>query len=97
MDDTGDFIDWAYDEKSDSFSGATLGTLFSMNRVFDEPIVDFTAKRKAPPALPPLVPLAPVSYLGSWFNFKKGATGDTIDALRKSPDWSNSSLASDNS
>ena len=82
LDDTGDFVDWAFDEKSASFKGATLGTVFSMHRVFDEPVVDFSAKRKAPPTLPPLVPLAPVSYLGSWFNFSKGKSGDAVDALR---------------
>lgn len=83
VDDTGDFVDWIFDEQGETLVGMTIGTLFSIRRVFDEPVVDFTVGRRAAPAMPPPIPLAPISYLGSWFNFKKGKSGDAIDGLRE--------------
>lgn len=67
----------------ESVCRATLGTLFAIRRVYDEPVIDYTAGRRAPPAMPQPVPLASISYLGSWFNFKKSITGDALDAMRK--------------
>ena len=68
---------------AESINGAIMGTFFSNRRVFDEPVIDYTVGRRSLPAMPVLVPLAPVSYLGSWFNFKKGSNGDAVDVLRK--------------
>lgn len=82
MDDTGDYVDWVFDERGETIVGATLGTVFAIRRVFDEPVIDFTAGRRAAPSMPPIIPsLTPVSYLGSWFNFKKSKSGDAIDDL----------------
>lgn len=66
---------------------ATLGTLFAIRRVYDEPVVDFASGRKQVPAIPASVPLGPQSILGSWFrmNLNTSVSGDQIDALRKSP------------
>ncbi|KAL5494875.1 SRO7_1 [Sanghuangporus weigelae] len=85
IDDTGDFVDWIFDDQGESIVAMTLGTLFSIRRVFDEPVIDFTVGRRAAPTMPPSVPLAPISYLGSWFNFKKGKSGDVIDDLLAGP------------
>ncbi|KAL5519337.1 SRO7 [Sanghuangporus vaninii] len=85
IDDTGDFVDWIFDDQGESIVAMTLGTLFSIRRVFDEPVIDFTVGRRAAPTMPPPVPLAPISYLGSWFNFKKGKSGDAIDDLLAGP------------
>lgn len=84
LDDTGDYVDWVFDERGETIVGATIGTVFAIRRVFDEPVIDFTAGRRAAPSMPPIIPsLTPVSYLGSWLNFKKSKSGDAIDDLRK--------------
>ena len=83
LDDTGDFVDWCFDLRTGSIVGATLGTFFAGRRVFDEPLIDYTVGRNYVPSMPSIVPLAPVSYVGSWFNFKKGLSGDAIDDFRK--------------
>lgn len=75
-------MDWTFDIRAEAFSGATLGTFFASRRVFDEPVIDYTVGRRNVPAMPVIIPLAPVGYLGSWFNFKKGLNGDAIDDLR---------------
>ena len=84
MDDTGDFVDWTFDERGESIVQLTMGTLFAIRRVFDEPVVDFTSGRRYASSMPPAVPLAPISYIGSWLNFKKGMSGDAIDEIRES-------------
>ncbi|KAI5118052.1 hypothetical protein M0805_005899 [Coniferiporia weirii] len=88
LDDTGDFVDWVFDLQADSVCEATLGTFFATRRVYDEPVIDYTTGRRAAPGIPPRVPLGPISYLGSWFNFKKGLGGDAIDALLAGPNRS---------
>ena len=60
----------------------TLGTFFAIRRVYDEPIIDFTVGRRPVPSPPQPVPLAPVTMFSSFFNFKRGLSGDQIDALR---------------
>ncbi|KAL5476395.1 SRO7_6 [Sanghuangporus weigelae] len=85
IDDTGDFVDWIFDDRGESIAAMTSGTLFSIRRVFDEPVIDFTVGRRAAPTMPPPIPLAPIRYLGSWFNFKKGKSGDAIDDLLAGP------------
>ncbi|THH11619.1 hypothetical protein EW145_g567 [Phellinidium pouzarii] len=85
LDDTGDFVDWTFDLQTETVCGATLGTLFAIRRVYDEPVIDYTAGRRGVPSLPPRVPLAPVSYIGSWFNFKKSLSGDAVDTLLAGP------------
>ena len=62
---------------------ATLGTLFAIRRVYDEPVVDFTTGRKSVPAMPAAVPLGPPSLLGSWFRMNASMSGDQVDALRE--------------
>jgi len=85
LDDTGDYVDWVFDEKQMTVSKMTMGTLFAMRRVFDEPVVDFASNRKQAPGVPQPIPLGPASLLGSLFNFKKSISGDQIDALLAGP------------
>lgn len=75
-------MDWTFDLNTETIIGAVIGTFFAKRRVFDEPVIDYTVGRRAVPSLPVIVPLAPVSYLGSWFNFTKGLSGDDLDKLR---------------
>lgn len=83
VDDTGDYVDWSFDMRRGTVTRASLGTLFAIRRVYDEPIVDFTSGRKPVPAMPQMVPLGPPSLLGSWFRLNAGLSGDQIDALCK--------------
>ncbi|KLO20106.1 hypothetical protein SCHPADRAFT_898161 [Schizopora paradoxa] len=86
LDDTGDYVDWVFDDtRGMTVSRITMGTLFAMRRVFDEPVVDFASNRKQAGAVPPPIPLGPASLLGSFFNFKKSVSGDQVDALLAGP------------
>jgi len=85
LDDTGDYVDWVFDEKRMTVSKLRMGTLFAMRRVFDEPVIDFASNRKQAPAVPQPIPLGPASLLGSFFNFKKNISGDQVDALLAGP------------
>ncbi|TDL26364.1 hypothetical protein BD410DRAFT_836264 [Rickenella mellea] len=86
LDDTGDYVDWTFDPRTNAVSQISLGTFFKINHPYNDTVVDLAVGRRSLPPQPQPIPLGPTTLLGSLLNYKRSVTGDQIDALLAGPD-----------